>query len=82
VDVLRETIPLMESADYKERFKAEYYQVDIRLKKLVAMVEKWKKGELEFTPTCPIETYHFQIRAMEDYRAILVVRAKIEGIVL
>ena len=30
---LKDTIELMQSDDYKERFKAEYYQVKIRLEK-------------------------------------------------
>ena len=48
---LKDTIELMQSEDYKERFKAEYYQVKIRLEKLEAMLDKWDKGELDFTPT-------------------------------
>lgn len=31
---LKDTIELMQSEDYKERFKAEYYQVKIHLEKL------------------------------------------------
>lgn len=31
---LKETISMMTSADYKERFKAEYYQTKIRYEKL------------------------------------------------
>ena len=31
---LKDTIELMQSADYKDRFKAEYFQAVIRLKKL------------------------------------------------
>ena len=38
------------------------------------------KGELTFTPTCPKETYNFQLRAMKEYLDILVIRAKIENI--
>ena len=77
---LKDTITLMTSDDYKERFKAEYYQVKIRYEKLLAMIEKWEKGELTFTPTCPRETYNFQLRAMKEYLDILVIRAKIESI--
>ena len=46
------------------------------------MIENWDKGTLSFTPTCPRETYNFQLRAMKDYMDILIVRAKIEGIQL
>ena len=31
---LEDTIDLMKSSDYKERFKAEYYQVKFRYEKL------------------------------------------------
>lgn len=37
---LKDTIEMMQSADYKERFKAEYYQVVIRYQKLKAMILK------------------------------------------
>ena len=77
---LKDTIEMMQSADYKERFKAEYYQVKIRYEKLQVMIDKWEKGELTFTPTCPKETYNFQLRAMQEYLDILVIRAKIENI--
>lgn len=38
---LRDTIDMMQSDDYKERFKAEYYQVGIRYEKLKTMLERW-----------------------------------------
>ena len=79
---LRDTVALMESSNYKERFKAEYYQLVIRFTKLQAMLEKWDKGELNFTPTCPRSLYELQVRAMEDYIAVLQARAVIEGVVL
>lgn len=79
---LQETATMMCSADYKERFSAEYYQLKTRYEKLKAMVEKWDKGELNFTPTCPRSTYDLQLRAMADYKAVLEMRAKIEGVEL
>ena len=79
---LKDTVALMASADYKERFKAEYYQLVIRFKKLQTMLEKWDKGELDFTPTCPKVAYAFQVKAMSEYIASLKVRAAIECIEL
>jgi len=79
---LKDTVALMASADYKERFKAEYYQLVIRFKKLQTMLEKWNKGELDFTPTCPKAAYAFQVKAMSEYIASLEVRAAIECIEL
>ena len=35
---LKDTIELMNSSDYKDRFKAEYYQLKIRYTKLHAML--------------------------------------------
>ncbi len=79
---LKDTIKLMQSADYKDRYRAEYWQVADRYKKLNAMLVKWDKGELNFTPTCPRSTYNMQIKAMTDYMAVLEIRAVAEGIEL
>ena len=79
---LKDTIELMQSTDYKDRFKAEYWQVADRFKKLSAMLVKWDKGELNFTPTCPRSTYNMQIKAMTDYMAVLEIRAIAEDVEL
>ena len=79
---LKDTVQMMTSSDYKERFKAEYYQIVIRYKKLKAMLEKWDKGEINFTPICPRSTYNMQLTAMTDYIAVLEARAAMEGIEL
>ena len=72
----------MVSSDYKERFIAEFVQVKNRYYGLKSMIDKWDEGTLTFTPTCPRETYNFQLCAMKDYMDILIIRAKIEGIEL
>ena len=77
---LKDTIEMMNSSDYKERFKAEYQQVVIRYKKLAAMLEKWDAGELNFEPTCPRSTYNMQIKSMTDYIAVLEARAVMEDV--
>lgn len=77
---LIDTVPLMNSEDYKDRFKAEYYQVFVRFVKLKAMLEKWDKDELNFDPTCPYSTYEMQIKAMRDYISVLEARAIMEDI--
>ena len=79
---LRDTIEMMNSEDYKERFKAEYYQVVIRYQKLKSMLDKWDNDQLEFSPTCPRSTYNMQITAMTDYIAVLEARAVMEGVEL
>lgn len=79
---LAETARMMISADYKDRFIAEYIQIKNRYEGLKGMIDKWDANNLPFVPTCPRETYNFQLRAMKDYMDILVVRAKIEGVAL
>lgn len=79
---LRDTIEMMNSENYKERFKAEYYQVVIRYQKLKSMLNKWDNDQLEFAPTCPRSTYNMQITAMTDYIAVLEARAVMEGVEL
>lgn len=79
---LIDTAKMMGSADYKERFKAEYEQLRIRFDKLTAMLDKWDAGALNFTPTCPRITYNIQARAMADYLAALEARAVMEGVPL
>lgn len=79
---LKDTIELMRSEDYKERFKAEFYQVRTRREKLIDMLEKWYKGELGFEPKCSFEMLCTQRDIMQAYLSVLRERAKIEGIQL
>lgn len=79
---LRETIDLMQSADYKERLRAEYHQTKIRYDKLDAMTVKYEAGTLDFTPTCSLELLKEQKRHMGNYIRCLKIRAEIEGIEL
>ena len=79
---LKDTIPMMESADYKERFKAEYCQLDIRIGKLESMLTKWAAGKLDFNPTCSYGLLEAQLNTMKTYLYLLQERARIEGIEL
>ena len=79
---LKETVELMQSADYKERFAAEYYQLETRFLKLRDMVLKWDNGTLNFTPTCPRDIYEEQLDAMSRYLVILIERARMENVEL
>ena len=79
---LKDTINLMNSEDYKERFKAEYYQTMARYNNLFIMLIKYKAGTLEFEPTCPVEILKDQEYYMRNYLKTLEVRAKIEKIEL
>ena len=77
---LADTVEMMNSSDYKERFRAEYSQLVIRVNGLKNMLDKWDRGELDFTPTCPREIYNDQMEYMVNYMTVLADRAYMENI--
>ena len=77
---LKDTVELMNSKDYKERFKAEYLQAKIRYDKLDSMTVKYEAGTLNFTPSCPLELLKEQKKYMGNYIRTLKIRAEIEKI--
>lgn len=83
---LKETIELMCSSDYKERFVAEYHQVKIRYEKLKNFCNKIEVEEMlgkEVTKQdCPLELLREQKRYMGLYLSILEKRALIENVEL
>ena len=79
---LKDTIKLMNSDDYKERFKAEYYQTKIRYDKLHKMLVKYEARALDFELSCPPEILEEQACFMGNYLRTLEVRAEIEKIEL
>lgn len=79
---LKDTIEMMNSSDYKERFKAEYQQLKIRYDKLDAMTVKYEAGTLNFTPTCSLQLLKEQKMHMGCYLRCLKIRAEIEDIEL
>ena len=79
---LKDTVESMLSESYKERFKAEYTQLTIRLDKLTVFLDKYANGELDFTPSCPYEVLLRQKFVMNMYKDLLTQRALIEGISL
>lgn len=79
---LKDTIKLMESEDYKDRFKAEYYQTKIRYDKLHKMIVKYEADTLGFEPSCSFSLLTQQANCMGNYLRILEIRAEIESIEL
>lgn len=83
---LKETIELMCSENYKERFIAEYRQVKIRYEKLKNFCNKIEVekmlGEEVTKHDCPLELLREQQKYMGLYLSILEKRALIENIVL
>lgn len=78
--LLAETVEMMNSEDYKERFRAEYYQLKIRVEGLSNMLKKYRNGTLEFTPSCSYILLKSQLVAMTRYMRLLEERAEIEEI--
>lgn len=83
---LKETVELMNSEDYKERFVAEYHQVKIRYEKLKNFCNKIEVEEMlgkEVTKhDCPLELLREQQKYMGLYLSILEKRALIENVEL
>lgn len=83
---LKETVELMNSEDYKERFVAEYHQVKIRYEKLKNFCNKIEVEEMlgkEVTKhDCPLELLREQQKYMGLYLSILKKRALIENVEL
>ena len=82
----------MLSADYKERFVAEYRQLKTRYERLKAFNNKIEASERTLHKgalgaempkhDCPFELLRDQQRAMGEYLHCLEIRAVIEGIEL
>lgn len=94
---LKDTIEMMQSMDYKERFKAEYYQTKIRYEKLKTFNNKIEAAQatgcepIGFNGRkrvempkhdCPEYLLREQQGVMGNYLHVLEVRAEIEGIEL
>lgn len=77
---LKDTVEMMVSSDYKERFRAEYFQLKIRMSGLSKMLIKYKEGNLNFTPCCSYDLLSGQLKSMGLYATYLEERADIEGI--
>lgn len=70
---LAETIPMMTSDDYRERFKAEYYQLKIRASKLANLIRERQIDSAKII-------LERQLNQMLDYLSTLALRAEFEGI--
>lgn len=77
---LNDTVKMMNSANYKERFKAEYWQTKIRYEKLHRMTVKYEAGSLDFEPDCELSLLLEQKKYMGLYLNRLEVRAEVERI--
>lgn len=82
----KETVDMMLSDDYKQRFKAEYHQTKTRYEKLKAFNTRIEAARLSGTDgpkhDCSEELLRNQQRVMGEYLHLLKVRAIIEKIEL
>lgn len=79
---LKDTQQLMCSEDYKDRFKAEYYQTKIRYEKLHKILTKIIAGTLDFEISSSQDILEDQAYYMGSYLKTLEIRAEMEGIIL
>lgn len=77
---LKDTVDMMLSPDYKERFRAEYFQTKERYQRLHLMIVKYEVGKLDFEPDCPLDLLKRQAKAMGEYLYVLEMRSHLENI--
>ena len=86
---LKDTSELMASKDHGDRLLAEFMQLDIRIKGLKAMLDKWdeayRKGKnikeaLGFEPATNFVVLYEQLIHMNSYRRVLLHRLYMEGV--
>lgn len=79
---LKDTVDLMTSENWKDRFVAEYRQVKIRYEKLHKLIIKREAGKLDFETPIPLESWEEQAYHMGRYLYELEKQAAIHGIEL
>lgn len=79
---LSDTIKMMNSDDYKERFRAEYFQLQNRISSFDKTLSDYRKNDLKFETKCTLKLMDGQMNAMIIYRTHLEAVAKVEGISL
>lgn len=77
---LKDTVALMNSEDYKDRFKAEYLQTKIRYEKLDEYIKKVENGEIVFDAEHDFELLKRQRECMREYLLCLTARTITEDI--
>lgn len=79
---LKDTVELMTSENWQDRFIAEYEQTKIRYEKLHNVFVKREAGKLDFETPIPIESWKAQLSHMGKYLFELEKQAAIHGIKL
>ena len=79
---LKDTIDLMTSSEWTDRFKAEYLQTKIRYEKLHKMIVMREVGRQPFDTPIPLDSWIEQAHHMGMYLYELEKQAAIHGIEL
>ena len=79
---LKDTIELMSSSDWKDRFMAEYLQTKIRYEKLHNLIVKREVGKHGFNTPISLESWKTQAYHMGLYIFELEKQAVLHGIEL
>lgn len=79
---LKDTVDMMLSDDYTERFKAEYRQLTCRIAALQKTVTEMEKGTKKDKSKCTVDLLQWQLDVMRSYQKVLKRRAEVEKIKL
>lgn len=79
---LKDTVELMTDDSYANRFRAEYYQLSIRIRQLNKYINDINLGLIKDEPKTDINILRSQLSMMRNYLTILKHRAKVEHIEL
>lgn len=79
---LESTYVGMISSDWKERLKAEWAQLCIRMERLDTFRDGFREDAIDFVPKWDERLLCDQLRAMRNYRDCLLQYAKFEGVEL
>lgn len=79
---LEDTVEGMLSNDWRERLKAEWAQLCIRMEQLDSFRDKFRADQIDFIPKFSERLLCDQLRAMRMYRDMLLGYAEIEGVEL
>lgn len=77
---LKDTVELMQSSDWKDRFIAEYLQTKIRYEKLHGMIVRREVGKQTFETPISLESWKAQANYMGLYLYELEKQAALHGI--
>lgn len=79
---IKETVDLMVSESETDRFKAEFYQLEFRIKDLQKYMYNLESNKTDDKPRCGYDVLRIQLKTMLEYRRVLLDRAEMEGIII